>query len=98
MKAIITKVEPLTIQQDGSRLLDVAFDIVEGEEVIDAKHYGFPLDATAEQIREEVTQYVTNYEREALARIANAERDAEDQKLSDVVDEVVGLELEAGDK
>ena len=95
MKAVITSAKKEIIQQTGEVFLDVEFEIREGEEVVDVKHYGFNLDATEETVLDEIGRYVANYEAEKISRENGAEKLADEIQSDALLTTLVGTEIEA---
>lgn len=67
---------------DNATFLDIWFDIMDGEEVLDTRRLAFPIGTSEEEIKEAVRKYYAMYENDySLAKTveerAEAEREAE---------------------
>ena len=91
--SIITRATKAIIQETGEEFLDVEFDISDGEEVIDTKKAGFPIDTDSDAIVAELKKYTANYEAEKIAAVENAARDAALAEADATIEELVGLEI-----
>lgn len=91
--SVITKADKQTLQEDGSVFLDVEFDILFDDEVVDTKRLAFSVDTTAEEIATEIENYTENYKAEVIAKNANAEKEAENAKVDEVIADIIGMEV-----
>lgn len=92
--SLITTADKVTLQEDGSMFLDVAFEIRnEGGEVVDTKRLAFPLDADSDSIVAEIQNYTANYAAEVENKDKNAERDAEYAVADATIETIVGVEV-----
>ncbi len=91
--SVITKADKQTLQEDGSVFLDVEFDILFDDEVVDTKRLAFGVDTTAEEIATEIKNYTENYQAEVIAKNANAEKEAQNAKVDEVIADIIGMEV-----
>lgn len=91
----ITKSEKITVQYDGSELLSVEFDVMKDGEFKAHYAHGFPLNTTAEEIREYFKNYCTNENANEERAAQNAEREAALKQADETIEEVQGLTITA---
>lgn len=91
--SVITKAEKATLQEDGSMFLDVEFNILGDDEVIDTKRLAFSPETSSDDIIDEVRRYTQNYGAEIQSTIENAEQNAVLAQADATIDDIIGQEI-----
>lgn len=93
-RAKINSISKLTSQVDNQVYLDVEFDIVADDEVVETRRLGFPLGTSSENIEEDLKKYVETYFHDQEL----AEQSKEVEEANRVADETIttleGKEIE----
>lgn len=75
--------------------LDVEFDILNDDKVIDTKRLAFASDTSSDDIVEQVKAYTANYSADALAAVTNEAQNKELAQADATIEEIVGVEIAA---
>lgn len=91
---LIKKIDKATLVSDGSRFLDVEFDILDpdGNPVQTLKR-GFPLDTEKEIIKTELRKAADLYEYELKQKEDQKKTDEEDKNADGIIEELEGQNL-----
>ena len=89
----IKSITKAILQENNSTFLDVELELWEDGKMIEIRKLGYPLTATAEEIKEDLKKYVANYQAEIEMAIANKELDALHAKAGETITALQGLEL-----
>jgi hypothetical protein len=81
----IVSAERLTIQEDNSQIISVQFEILNGEEVVTTLRHGFPLEATTEDISEDLGKVLATF----LDDLAGSEKNAAIDKATEAAEETI---------
>lgn len=87
----ITSIEKASSIPDGTRYLDVGFDILdEDEKVVASRKLAFPLDMETKIIKDELKRYLKNYESELKSAEKQAEIDKQDKAADKTISQLEG--------
>jgi len=89
----IKSITKAILQENNSTFLDVELELWEDGKLIEIRKLGYPLTATAEEIKEDLKKYVANYNAEIEMAVKNKEMDELHAKASETINELNGLEL-----
>lgn len=87
----VTESKKSSLIEDNSSFVQVNFDILNGENVIDSRSLGFDLGTDAKTIKMALKKYIANYNAEAEMAITNKERDASEAKGDKTVQAIAGF-------
>ena len=92
----IVKIEKFEIQAQNEAVLNVTFNIVDGDNTI-TKQQNFPLDSTSDFIKDELTKDLETYGLDKEQAIANAKLDAANENADLVIEELKDAKIELTD-
>jgi len=93
----IVKIEKFEIQAQNEAVLNVTFNIVDGDNSI-TKQQNFPLDSTSDFIKAELTKNLQTYGLDKEQAIANAKLDAANENADLVIEELKDAKIELSEK
>ena len=91
--SVITQAEKVTLQEDGSLLLDVEFNILDEGKVVETKKLAFAPDIAPEAILDEIKRYTQNYGAEIESATVNAEKDEVLAEADATIESIIGQEV-----
>lgn len=93
----IKNIEKIDVQADNNTMLDVTFEFLEGDTVIEERRQSFPLDTTPEKMQEELTKVLTTFNSDRSLTEQNAELEAAHKTADETIEQVVGLTIAGQD-
>jgi len=82
------------VQSTGEEFLSVKVEVKRDDESIGFRQYGFPLTATADEIRTELERNCAGFDADAAAAERNAASDAANANADEVSAALIGTTLE----
>lgn len=98
IKVVITKVDKLRIQEDGSNQLSVTFDLMNGEEVVAERSLGFAYGTTLPEIKNELIKYAKSHKVEMENRDKNKEFEEQEEIADQAIEKLTGQEFSEEDE
>lgn len=92
VSAVITSVVKDRVRKTGERFLDVTVEITDGGEKEIVKR-GFPIDASDEDIKAEITKMLETRKGEQAQAVEQAVLDAEDAVADETIGKLEGAEI-----
>ncbi len=90
----IRKITKSTILSNGSRFLDVEFDILNSDKkVVETRKLGFPLDMDIEMVKTELRKTLELYEFELKQKVKQKVIDEQDKNADKIIKKLEGTKL-----
>lgn len=88
------KLKVLSIEKDKTEEQNnVEIQILNEDEVLSHRKFGFPSSLTEEELRSELNKYLECFKQEEALKVVALKQEAKEQKLNQLQDNLVGKEI-----
>lgn len=94
----IKDINKLDVQADNNTVLDVTFELYEGETVLEERRQSFALGTTPDEMQAELQKVLDTYNSDRELHAKNAELDAQHAQADETIAAMTGISLEPTDK
>lgn len=94
----IKDIQKLDVQADNNTVLDVTFELYEGETVLEERRQSFPLGTTPDEMQAELQKVLDTYNADRELSVKNAQHEAELAQADETIAAMNGISLEPTEK